>query len=386
MRIRELGTAMVFVCGTLAAQTTWSVGNGMPGMNFPTLAIALASPSVVDGDTLVFHSWSGFGAAANGFTTNKGVTIVGATAMELAVTSPAQPFEVNGLPAGRTFRMSGFFRAGAGNLDIRVVNCAGAVHLERIWAPEHAAFFPTAPAIVVDNCASVTLRHVENHGTPALSCIASRVALTSCRLGISSLGLGGGGALHATNSIVDIVQPNFDPGWAAGAVVGNGTTFRIAGDATSRIAGGAGIPVFASGGAVFVDPAVAMPMTVPGAPIGGTATVVVGTVPATWVQLPTSSPTFPGQMAIRARAAAGSVVFQALGTPGPLAGSPLGTLGIDPLQWYAFLAPAVVPASGTASLALPVPALPPGTAFATQSLVVSATSLELGLPATFVVF
>lgn len=372
--------------GAAIAQTTWTVGLGMPGMNFPSLAAALASPSVVDGDTLLFHSWQGFGAAANGFTTSKGVTIVGATGQELVVTNAAQPIEVNGLPAGRTFRMSGFTRTIDGNLDIRVVNCAGEVHLERLWTDEPAAFFPTLPAIVVDNCVSVSLRDVENHGAPALSCHASRLSLTSCRFGVSSIGLGGGAALHATNSVVDIVQPNFDPGWAAGAVVGNGSTFRIAGDTNARIAGGTGIPVFASGGTVAVDPAVAMPMTVPGAPIGGTAAVTVGPVAASWLLYPASFPTFPGTLTIRATAAAGTLLCQALGSPGPLASTPLGTLGLDPLQWFGFLPPVLVPPAGVVSHALPVPVLPPGIAFATQSLVVGGAALELGMPATFVVF
>lgn len=379
--IAKLAVVLSCGCVPLLAQNTWTVGLGGT-WNFPDLASALASPSVLDGDTLVYHTLPG-GGAANGFTTNKGVTILGATGLALVLTLPPQPIEVNGLPAGRTFRMAGFSYSGVGAIDIRVVNCAGDVHFERMYADEPAWFFPSGPSIVVDNSASVTMRDLENFGAPAVQCNASRLCLVSCRLGVTSNGLAGGPALHATNSTVDIVQPNFDSGWVGDCVVSTNSALRIAGDATSRLSGGIGTPIVTTGGTVFVDPAVPMPSVSPGPAITGTAVVTVGSVPGTWVNLPAG---FPGTATVRSTAAPGAALFQAFGVPGPLTSTPLGTLGLDPLQWYAFFPPAVVPPTGVVTNTVPVPALPPGTAFATQSVVWNGALLELGSPATFVVY
>ncbi|MFY9342015.1 MAG: hypothetical protein WAT39_05980, partial [Planctomycetota bacterium] len=81
-----------------------------------------------------------------------------------------------------------------------------------------------------------------------------------------------------------------------------------------------------------------------------------------------------------------AAVFQALGTPGPLATSPLGLLGIEPAAPFAFFPLAVAPASGLVSHALVVPAaIGRGAAFASQAVVYDGSALVLGSPVTFVV-
>ncbi|HEX6812290.1 MAG TPA: hypothetical protein VF384_11750 [Planctomycetota bacterium] len=375
----KLAVVSAGCCAMLSAQSTWVVNAaGGSGVHFPDLPSAVAAPNVVDGDTILVHTGPSQ-QGADAFTSNKGLTIVGVGGMVPLYTDAANRIVVIGLPAGRAFRMVGFDQPTRGSLNFWLVGNAGEVHLEQISAHDPGLSFPTWPAIDIQSCASVTLRDVETFGAPAVSCTASRLALVSCRLGRSDLGLGGGQALLATGSAVDIVQPDFDPqGWSAGTVVSTNGTLRIAGDTTSLLSGGGGTPIVANGGLVFVDPAVPMPSP-SGPPITGTAVVTFVSVPASWTSA-------AGQLLkIVSTAAPGAFVFQALGAPGPLTTTPLGELGIDPLQWYGFFAPLPMSAAGVAAHTINVPAaLPRGLAFASQSLVLNGPLLQLGLPVTFV--
>jgi hypothetical protein len=367
------------------AQSTWVVNAaGGPGVHFTTVPAALASPGVVDGDTVLVHAGP-FLEGCDPFTTSKGVTIVGVGGAVPIYTSSVAGIEVVGLPAGRSFRLVGFSKWTDGELRLRAASCAGTVHFENLHAREPDLFFPTQPAITIDACASVTLRDVENFGTPAVSVLLSRAAIVSCRLGITSLGLGGGAAVQASNAFVDVVQPRFEPVFGS-AILASNTDLRITGDGGALLAGGtspSSVPaILANGGSVVLDPAVPTPTGT--APVlAGNAAFTVAPVAGSW----TLAAATPGQtLSIRTRAATGAVVFQALGAPGPLSPTALGVLGIDAAVAFVFFPAAIAPARGVVTSQVLVPAaLPVGQAFASQAVVWNGSTLGFGAPVTFTV-
>ncbi|MCU0866051.1 MAG: hypothetical protein MUC36_19890 [Planctomycetes bacterium] len=378
--------SMLASAAVLAAQQTFVVNaGGGPGVNFTSLPPAIAAAA--DGDTIVVQTGP-FGEGALPFTTNKGLTIVGQGGAVPIGTSPTQKIQIVGLPAGRSFRMVGFERGlSDGPIDIEVSNCAGAVHLETIVARENSFFPVTIPSITITNCASVTLREIVNFGSPAVRIDNSRVVLSRCELGRTRIGLGGGPCLVADSAQVDIVQPLFRTNGITSqpCVTATNSELRIVGDSAAVVSGGpvtnGGSALLVNGGSLVVDPAVAVVA-------GGSQPVYAGStapqfVPgdATW-----ASAAAPGQnLTLTTRSEPSAVVVVALGAPGPLLPTALGLLGIDAAQPYAFASPAVIPAGGTTALVVAVPAaLPRGSAFAAQAVVVTSTALRLGLPATFV--
>lgn len=379
--------------GAVLAQTTWIVNaSGGPGVHFTDLATAVAA--AVDGDTIACQHPT-FGESLGGFTTAKGLTIVG-DANGVPLTTNGAPIQVVGLPAGRTFRMAGFQAVIDGELRIVLQNCAGQVELDNLQAREPDWFFPSTPAIDITNCASVVLQDVVDFGVPAVRVVGSQVVLNHCWLGVTRILVGGGPGLCATNATVDVVQPNFHtaglqqaPGVGYAAITATNSVLRLAGDAAAWVSGGppfsatGGSAIVANGGTVTIDPAVTLAAGT-GQPLcAGSATFVTARVPATW----TATVARPGQpLAFSSMAPAGAAVWQALGLPGPLTGTPLGVLGLDPGTHFVFFPVAV--ASGTAPVtnATVVPAaLPRGQAFASQAVVWDGSSLQIGAVVTFVV-
>lgn len=376
---------MLVSAALLSAQQTFVVNaGGGPGVNFTSLPPAVAAAT--DGDTIVVQAGP-FGEGAVPFTTNKGLTIVGQGGAVPIYTSPSQRVQITGLPAGRSFRMVGFARIGDGPIEIDVTNCVGDVHLETLVAREPDFFFPTTASITITNCVSVTLREVVNFGAPAVRIDNSIAVLSQCELGLTRIGLGGGPGLVAATSLVDIVQPLFRTGGTGSqaCVTATNSNLRFVGDGAALVSGGpaafGGTAVVSNGGTLVVDPAVGV---VAG---GGQPAYSGSTVPqfaigdATW-----ASAAAAGQsLTLTTRSEPSAVAVVALGAPGPLTPTALGLLGIDAAQPYVFAAPAVIAAGGTTALAVAVPpALPRGSAFAAQPVVVTSTALRIGLPATFV--
>lgn len=371
----------VFFAPTLLAQATLIVNaGGGPGV-FVTVQDAVNAAA--DGDTIIVQEW--FGSGADGFTTNKGLTILGETGYTALGTRANDRIEVSGLPAGSVFRMAGFSRPSNGEIHIELNNCAGSVHLERMVAREFGFFFPTTASVTIDNCASVTMREFVNFGSPAVQVADSHLLLVDCQLGRTPINLPGGQALVGSNATIDIVQPRFDTTLnnLPNSILTTNCALTIAGDSTSYVINTGGPVIDATGGTVRLDPAV---MMVPGSSfpvVTGSATVTSAKIPATW-----NDDAIAGQLlTITASAPAGAGILQALGMPAPLAIGPLGTLGIDLMQPFAFFPLATVGASGfwTGTVAVP-PQLPPGTALTTQSLLFGAAlPLQIGLPSAFVV-
>mgnify|MGYP001012859975 CR=1 FL=1 len=390
MNLASIALAACGLAAGLTAQTTWIVNaGGGPGVHFLDLPAAVAAAT--HGDTIRVQTGP-FLQGATPFITNKGLTILGDGGQVPMYGDFTNPYTIQGLAAGRAFRMAGFRRVGDGELNVHVHQCAGEVHLENLRAFSHSAMFPSWPAIEIHHCASVTLRGVETFGAPAVEIDHAAVVLVSCRLGLTTLGVGGGPCLRASNAHVDVVQPQFDPAWSSTAIQVWDSLLRVGGDATARVAGGQftltwqSIPIETFGNSiVLLDPAVQTPTFPAGQPVMvGSGTLVVAPVPASW----TAGVTSPGQLlTVHATAPPGATLWQALGAPGPLTlvPFPIGLLGIDVYQPFAFFPANVVPASGVVTNALAVPAsLPTGLAFAAQSVVLAGGVLELGMPVTLV--
>jgi hypothetical protein len=369
-----LAGLLFLVVPNASAQQTWVVNVlGGPGVDFTDLPGAVLAAAT--GDTIIVQS--AIGQGASGFTTSKGLTILGEGG---AVPIDSwTPVVVSGLPPGEVFRMLGFSKMDSGPLNFVIEGCLGEVHLERISAHE-TPMFPTYEAsIEILNSKSVTLRDVTTFGYPAVEVHWSTVQLSQCYLGTTKIGLGGGVAISGDNSTINIIEPHFNTGWGVPAAIDvHDSALTITGDSQSEINNvGGGNAVFYGSGSLTVDPAVSL-VAGPGAlPILGAGTVVSKTVSATW-----SEGMVAGQpLTLSTWAEPASAVFQAIGAPDALSPSAFGTLGIDLLSPVVFLPGTISPANGLTQTTLPVPAsLLPGAALATQAIVFAGAAIELGLP------
>lgn len=371
--------AVAAFAGSLTAQTTWIVdAGGGPGVNFTDLPSAVQAAS--DGDTILVHTGP-FQEGATPFQTSKGLTIVGVGGLVPITTSSANSIRIVSLPAGSTFRMVGFSRPSDGALHFDVIACLGKVHLERIRCRENQSFL-TGPSTVIHQSQNVTLRRFDTFGAPCVRISDSRVSLVECRLGETYIGLGGGQAVQAFNSRVDIVQPMFDPliSSAPTVMLLNCDT-RIAGSLGSFLRNPVGVAVSANGGSLLVDPTVTITVPGVGTAFQGSTLPTFESIPATWTENAN-----PGQqLVLNTVAEPGAFVFLAIGQQGSLVDTPLGTLGIDPAQAFGFLPGASVPAVGPLLRSLLLPAtLPLGSTHTTQAVVLQNGQLLLGEPATFV--
>jgi hypothetical protein len=384
--VAALSVLVAALSASLPAQSTWIVNSGGgPGVHFTDLASAVGAAA--HGDTILVFP-DAFRNPYGSFTTDKGIAVVGVNRPFLS-TLPG-PVRVQNLAAARTFRLAGFDTPRNQELHVEVLGCAGLVHLEDLHAVEHGAFLPSWPAIDVANCTLVTLHDVEDFGTPGLRVDASRVVATACRFGVTSLGLGGGPCLWASNASVQVAEPRFEAtfGSAVPAITTTNSQLFVGGTAAGWIqgsqdfVGGAAAAIQATGGVVIVDPNVRLnPFTPVPQPITGTAVVAIAPVPVSFV-----ANDAPGlALAATFTAPAGSAVIGFLGLPSLPLPTPLGVqmLQASPL---ATLTVAVVPGAGAVVATTGVPAaLPRGMAFGVQSAVLRSGAVLLGAPCHFVV-
>ncbi len=367
-------SASLLLALPLAAQNTWIVNpGGGPGVHFTDLPSAVAAAA--HGDTIRVQ-WGPFLQGVTGFTTDKGLTIVGEGMVALATATT--PVTVANLPAGRTFRLVGFVAPRDQEMRIHVRNCQGQVHLENLHATEPGLFAPRGPAIHVADSALVTMRDVEDFGTPAVLIERSVAVLTRCRLGVTTLGLGGGPCLHGADALLMVAEPVFQTGWLADAVTLANCHLRLGGSAGSVIAA-AGRPIVANGGSLVLDPMVPLRPGAGNPPVSGNARVNMTFVPVCWTGRASPGTTMP----VLSTQPPNALVLLLLGEPG----APLAT-GLGPMM---FAQPPVVlalpPQPGPNAIAVvAVPAaLPHGSAFVVQALVLHGGGAELSTPAPFVV-
>lgn len=370
----------------LVAQSTWIVNaGGGPGVNFTDLPSAVAAAS--SGDTILVQTGP-FGEGATPFSTSKGLTIVGVGGLVPISSASTARYEITNLPLGETFCMVGFDRPWDGELNFRIDNCQGRVHLDRLRCRENQAFLPTWPSIEITDSGDVTLREVSTFGSPAVAITNSDVDLVHCQLGVTYIGLAGGMAVSATDSTVDVVQPRFDTGFGAtAAIVTDNCTLTITGHAQvfgnlSYVRNPTGAVVDATGGIVRHDPMVQLEPQLGTPAITGSAAVVSATLPATWC-----AAAIRGQpLLLQSRAPANAFVWLALGTPAPTVGTPLGPLSIDPFASPLVFGPSIATTLGITSLTINVPAgALLGSMFTSQAIVLDQGALSLGLPCTFAI-
>jgi len=379
--------SLAATAAALGAQTTWVVdlANGA-GSHFRDLPAAVAAASA--GDTILVRAadplfWGRYAP----FSTNKGLTIVGErTPSPPTIATGATSVRVDRLPANQSFCMVGFDVYRGDEFSVEVTDCQGPVHLEALRMFEPGLFAPRAPAVTATRTALLTLHGVELFGTPAaVVATNSHVVLSDATLGITSLGLGSGACVQATDSVVEVAWPRFA---AINAVAIDITRSRLVlcGDAGSFVQGGFSIPPFtpailASGGTVVADPAVALNPSTGPLGIAGTATVRAQATPSTVVRGAVRGAT----ATILTAAPAGSVVGVAVGVPAPPfpLNLPGGALVADPTT-LTTVALGTVGAGGIYSVALPVPAsLPLGSAWIAQAGSVANGQARLGLGCGF---
>jgi hypothetical protein len=385
MKASAIGSSLLLLTASPCAQTTWIVdADGRPGTNFTSLPAAVAAAQA--GDTLRVRA-SSMGLAYDGFSTSKGLNIVSDGAVLVTF---RQRVEVTGLPAGETFRFAGFYGPRKSEFGARFADCQGVVQVEDVHAVEYGFMFPSAASIEIRNCALVSMINVENFGTPAVQIDGSRAVLTRCLLGVTSINIGGGPAVHGTGSTIDIVEPAFNAAFNAAAnitpIVLTDCVLRLSGTAASYVQGGVdrnnvtAPAVMMTRGSARIDPLVRLNPFRAGTPIGGTGTVVFGVTPS--VSVVNDQP--GATMTVTHVAGVGDTIAGILGLPAVPYPTSFGE---------AMLAPNLLVTTVITSLsqrvftqAIPVPAtLPEGVGLTVQDAVLNASGLTLGVACPFVV-
>ena len=117
-----LGAALTLPFAALPCQQTLVVG---AGGTFTTIGAAIAAAA--PGDTVLVQG----GSYIEGFVIDKGIRLVGRNAS--FSTQLLADVQVQNLPAGQTFTMTGFSAMANGfNPQIQVSNCAGRIELGRL--------------------------------------------------------------------------------------------------------------------------------------------------------------------------------------------------------------------------------------------------------------
>lgn len=373
MHLGSLLATAVLPLATLVSQSVLTVGPTGQYADLPA-AVAAAQP----GDTVRCIQWPPF----QQFTApvvNKALTIDGSGAHMLV----GQTLITN-IAAGDLVIFRGFVNPTSH--DIRVVDCAGRVHLDSVFTSTSAPGVWPATSIEVVRCDAVTLHRVITHGSPAVSATDSVVAIEHCKFGRRAGGnLAGGRSLEALRSTVTIVQPEGDVGYLPiSTIFADQSDLTITGRWES---GGSGsIRGGLSGGSQFpavegvnstltLSPSVAL--------YGGTSgfpTVTMHETPyqRVFAKQPGASTALETFGPINAIAVAG------LSLPvGPLP-SPLGSLWINPVSVVTY--GLVLDHVGRHYLNVPVPlATPVGSTWTLQGAVLTSSGLELTLPATFTI-
>ncbi|MBI5433203.1 MAG: hypothetical protein HZA52_10270 [Planctomycetes bacterium] len=384
---------VAFVLAPLASASTWIVDDdGGIGVHFTsiTAAVAAAGP----GDVILVRAGS-----YTGFTLTYGASIVGdpGALITSAVT-------LSGLPAAPRATLAGLELR-----TLRIESCSTAVTIEDVLVAPLDTQLGTAPAMInVDQCTDVRLRAVDarivgtsTNGRPALRATQSRVEIVGCTLdGVDGKTCdwyyagwaqpGGEGVVVRTSADVHVARSSLSGGYGGdaqavecqsnhagdgkpGLRIDAGGSALVSGIATDSIAGGAqglsnscyydGHP--ASG--IVVDPAATLRIS--GATVtaaqyvypscGGPVPPIVGTITQAVPDDPTLSfigAQLPGQ----------TLTFTVTGAPGDtaalLVGRKLTVVDVVNVVEDQLLLPlrtfdlGTLPASGTASFSIPVPA------------------------------
>ena len=373
LKARILALSLISLPSLVCAQQTiivdWMLGPGAQYRDIPQAVAAAAH-----GDRILCRL-----GAYTAPTTAKGVTIEGSGSILM------RSLVVQGLPAGRTFRMFDFQVQRGDLLRATLDSNQGAVYLEDLRAVEHGSGPWSGAAVTIRNCRMVSLHHCETFGSPAVLVDSSTVSMTECRMGrVGSGGLGGGQPLVISGgSVVAIQHPIFDGSNASTPAIGmTNSRLVLTGAAASYVQGGTvggdQPAIQAQGGIIEMDPGVRLNPNSTAAGIVGSAALVRRPIPVLLVE-----PMVAGaSLRIQVDGRAGARVFLAVGPP-PQSGFTsvpgLGDLWLDPAQIFIVIASTLDP-QGQISLSPLVPAsIPGGTTIGFQAItdISGATSLSL---------
>lgn len=350
VRTLSLAVLLAFV-PALAAQRTWTVAP--TGGDFTEIRDAM--PVVQHGDTVLVRA----GTYLH-FVLTKGIRLVGDPGATVRNGSIDNAVTVRNVPAGTTTVIAGFL----GTMGLKVENCAGHVHLERLGPLDYAS---SEVSQGIQDCAQVTVDDVRIQEWFTIA--NSHVVMTRCT--VASLDQ----ALTVLGGDVTIVDSTLglanNRAAQAGLHVGHAnfgpTAVRLTGDSMRVVATGgpASQPapaIAAVSATIFVDPQVVLVPAFGAPPIGGNATVTTLPLPSLTGSLQAAA------LDLRVRAPGATDAFTFLGL---VAQPPVSThLG----SWWVgaglVLIDAGPLAGGVRAVSLPVPSgLPRGLTFATQSLV-----------------
>lgn len=362
--VRATLTALFAAMGLAQGRVLVVDSQNRPGTDFADLPTAEAAAA--DGDVL--HVRDG---QYRPFTTGKALSVVmdpEVTIFIWPVPVPVPAIRIVGLPAGRTFKLTGFRRRPVSSStfgDVVVSQCAGTVVLDRVEA--YGGF---TAAVSVSDSAGVLLNGCSVLST-GLVVANSTVVLADCVVsGDVEYPLA-----HALQFDRPAIEANNASLWIAGSALTGGSRVAnlglgqsalrlvnshadIAGDRTALVAGTDGTPVSAidgTGSTVRFDPAVAL------TPSGG-APPIGPFVAATSANLPSlSAPGAPrgGTVAADLFGQPGDAYLLLLGAPGsriPVVS--LGDVWLDVAAGMTIAGAGTIPPSRHAGLTIHVPDAP----------------------------
>ncbi|MEM7198953.1 MAG: hypothetical protein AAF628_01720 [Planctomycetota bacterium] len=370
----------LLTAATAHAQTTWIVAEGGgPGVEFRRIQDAL--DEAADGDTIVVRAGS---YPEFRLSTSKGVLIAGEPGA-IVGTAGGVFFEVTDLVAGRTFSMRNLsFTAGA--TQILFQDCAGQVYVEKVDVFQATV----SNSFAINNCAQISLTQVATTGLPAMRVTNSKVVFADCRIRATPW-LTTFPALTVTNSETTMVDGLFAGGSSsfatppAAAIHMSGGTLTLAGRNTSVTAGSPGTPtptpaVLATGGEVFIDPAVTLVSQGGAAPISGGAAVTRGPIASVRADGLQSQGTW--QLDLHAPTGSPFCLFASL--PRPALASPWGAVWFD-LRLHAVLACGAVGPNDQFQMSVPLPMLPRAVPLVAQAAVVTPVGPQISTPSVDIV-
>jgi hypothetical protein len=342
-RLASLLAASVVLTGTLAAQRVWIVdAQQRTGFDFADLPAALNAAA--PGDVIRMLPASTPYTPA---TLSKGVTILGSR-MTFQTS-----WLIRNIPAGQRLTLVDVVSANADQtLRIELRNNQGEIVMDGCRSQDPTPTLPVASsALIVEDCASVSMRRCQAWGSPALAVVRSTLRTSECTW--NAVDVAPVVAVAATDANVTFAQPSI-AGHLRPGVEATRTALVLTGDGPAYIQGGGPTTptaaVQTNGGTVAHDTFLALNPFFPGPSFGGTAAVTTRTIPFTL-----GSTLFRGgQLQFDLAAPSGSQASILLGVPGPALPTPFGDLLLDPRVLVPLIT-APVPGTRRVTFRAPVP-------------------------------
>ena len=357
-RIRRAALAVLAVAASLSvgrsltAQRTWFVGGPGGFVTIPS-AIAVASP----GDVVVVRS----GIYDQGFTVDKGVTLIGENAVLTRQGLLPASLLVHDLPVDETFVMRGFAAdaASISDIAIEVREFAGAVSLQEL--SQNGLMIWSVGAVNANRV------HIESAVLRVASLDSSGVVLENVVLDPVTIGLNvNGGRVVLSRSGAN--GGSFFGGLPA-IQIGSGELWVTRSNVQAN--GPTAPAVFANGGTLRLDSTAILSASV--APVVGAATPVFSDFTSLDADV-------VGQtLFVDNHGIAGEGFVTVLGLSGSELVTPIGWTWLDPSS-IGIVTAGVFPGSRTSSVSAALPPLPTGLTVAIQTVTFGPAGVGLSTP------